>query len=92
MKKHFGAWALSLILALTMLVPTAFAQIPVDESKIAPEAKGYAFVQGFQGDLDDSSDYLKAIACIKHFAANNAEGVRSNGSSNMSEAELSRFG
>lgn len=238
MKKHFGARALSLILALTMLVPTAFAQIPVDESKIAPEAKGYAywntslsneeraadlishmtleekasqlgshpaaaiprlgvaeywypgenlngianislwygneagnaqsaassfpstlsqgstwnteligqmadaigdearafyntskkglshwgpsvnlardprwgrtgdsftedvllsgamgsaFVQGFQGDLDDSSDYLKAIACIKHFAANNAEGVRNNGSSNMSEAELREY-
>lgn len=50
-----------------------------------------AFIQGFQGDLDDTSDYLKAIACIKHFAANNAEETRMNGSSNTSEAELREF-
>ncbi|MBR4360135.1 MAG: glycoside hydrolase family 3 C-terminal domain-containing protein [Clostridia bacterium] len=52
---------------------------------------GSAFVKGFQGALDDSTDYLKALACIKHFAANNAEAVRSNGSSNMSESELREF-
>lgn len=52
---------------------------------------GSAFVKGFQGALDDSSEYLKAIACIKHFAANNSEKVRSNGSSNMSESELREY-
>ena len=51
---------------------------------------GSAFVKGFQGDLD-SDDYLKAIACIKHFAANNAEMTRNYGSSNASEAELREF-
>ncbi len=50
-----------------------------------------SFVQGFQGDLDDSSEYLKALACVKHFAANNAELTRSNGSSNMSEAEMREY-
>lgn len=50
-----------------------------------------AFIQGFQGDLDNESDYLKALACIKHFAANNAEVTRNYGSSNMSEAELREF-
>ncbi len=52
---------------------------------------GSAFVKGFQGALDDTSEYLKAIACIKHYAANNSEAVRSNGSSNMSESELREY-
>lgn len=51
---------------------------------------GSAFVRGFQGELDDE-DYLKAIACLKHFAANNAEETRHGGSSNMSEAELREY-
>lgn len=61
------------------------------EDVLLSGAMGSAFVQGFQGDLDDTSDYLKAIACIKHFAANNAEVTRREGSSNMSEAELQEY-
>ena len=61
------------------------------EDVLLSGAMGSAFVQGFQGDLDDESDYLKAIACIKHFAANNAEITRNYGSSNMSEAELREY-
>lgn len=60
------------------------------EDVLLSGAMGSAFVQGFQGDLDDV-DYLKAIACIKHFAANNAEITRNYGSSNMSEEELREY-
>lgn len=52
---------------------------------------GTAFVKGFQGDFDNSSNYLKAIANVKHFAANNAEFTRNGGSSDMTEAELREY-
>ena len=44
-----------------------------------------AYVRGLQGD---DPVYLKAISTPKHFAANNSEYNRCNGSSNMDEATL----
>ena len=49
-----------------------------------------AFVRGFQGELDENP-FRKAIATLKHYAANNSEATRSFGSSNMSEAELREY-
>ena len=47
-----------------------------------------AFVQGIQGD---HSRYLKAIAAPKHFAMNNEEWCRHNGSSNVDEQLLREY-
>ncbi|MEM6631874.1 MAG: glycoside hydrolase family 3 C-terminal domain-containing protein [Bacteroidota bacterium] len=47
-----------------------------------------AFVKGFQGD---NRDYLKAIATIKHFVANNSEVNRHNGSSDVPERQLREY-
>ncbi len=47
-----------------------------------------AFVKGIQGD---HPDYLKAIATVKHFAANNSEFNRHFGSSEVSERFLREY-
>lgn len=47
-----------------------------------------AFVKGFQGNDDK---YLKAIATIKHFLANNSEYNRHNGSSDITERWLREY-
>lgn len=56
---------------------------------------GAAFVKGFQGDNPNdpyyNGKYLKAVATIKHFAANNSEGNRSSGSSNMDDRDLREY-
>lgn len=48
-------------------------------------ALGSRFVDGFQGDDDK---YLKVIATLKHYAANNSEYNRHNGSSDVEELYL----
>ena len=47
-----------------------------------------AYVRGLQGD---DPTYLKAISTPKHFAANNSEYNRCNGSSNVDEATLREY-
>jgi len=47
-----------------------------------------AFVKGFQGD---NPKYLKAIATLKHFVANNSEYNRHTGSSDVSERFLREY-
>ncbi len=47
-----------------------------------------AFVKGFQGD---HPKYLKAIATVKHFVANNSEFNRHTGSSNVPERQLREY-
>lgn len=47
-----------------------------------------AFVKGFQGD---HPKYLKAVATLKHFVANNSEYNRHNGSSDVSERFLREY-
>lgn len=49
---------------------------------------GSEFVEGMQGD---DSKYLKVIATIKHFIANNVEAERSDGSSVMDETTLREY-
>lgn len=51
---------------------------------------GAAFVKGLEGTEEDSR-YLKTIATIKHFAANNSENNRHTGSSNMDERTLREY-
>lgn len=46
---------------------------------------GSAFVEGMQGE---DEKYLKTIATVKHFLANNCESERQRGSSAMTESEL----
>lgn len=48
-----------------------------------------AFVKGLQGDSTEK--YLKAVATIKHFAANNSEFNRHDGSSDVSERWLREY-
>jgi beta-glucosidase len=47
-----------------------------------------AFVKGFQGD---HPKYLRAVATVKHFAANNSEYNRHNGSADVSERWLREY-
>ena len=49
---------------------------------------GSGFVKGMQGD---DEKYLKTIATIKHYAANNSEYNRHNGSSNMDDRTLREY-
>ncbi len=49
---------------------------------------GAAFVKGMQGD---DEKYLKTIATLKHFAANNNETARSSGSSEMTEFNFRNY-
>ena len=49
---------------------------------------GISFVKGMQGE---NPDYLKTIATIKHFAANNSEYNRRHGSSDMDERTLREY-
>lgn len=49
---------------------------------------GINFVKGMQGD---DPNYLKTIATVKHFAANNSEYNRHHGSSNVDEKTLREY-
>lgn len=60
------------------------------EDVILTSVMGGAFVRGFQGELDDNP-YQKAIATLKHYAANTSEATRTYGSSLMTEAELREY-
>lgn len=51
---------------------------------------GIAFVRGLEG-IGENTPYLKAIATLKHFAANNSENNRHTGSSNMDERTLREY-
>lgn len=51
---------------------------------------GAAFVKGLEG-TDEETPFLKAIATIKHFAANNSENNRHTGSSDMDERTLREY-
>ncbi|HET7314662.1 glycoside hydrolase family 3 C-terminal domain-containing protein [Salinisphaera sp.] len=64
------------------------------EDPLLTAVMGAAYVNGIEGknrngELSEASGgYLKTSATIKHFAANNSEFNRLDGSSNISEAEL----
>ncbi len=49
---------------------------------------GVAYVQGLQGD---DARWLKAVATIKHFVANNEENRRAGGSADVDELSLRQF-
>lgn len=51
---------------------------------------GSSFVKGLEG-TDEETPYLKAIATVKHYAANNSEYNRHNGSSNMDDRTLREY-
>lgn len=51
---------------------------------------GKAFVRGLEGS-GENTPYIKAIATIKHFAANNSENNRHTGSANMDERTLREY-
>lgn len=51
---------------------------------------GDSFVKGLEG-TDEDTDYLKAIATIKHYALNNTERFRHNGSSDIDDATLREY-
>lgn len=50
-----------------------------------------AFITGLQGTNEDNGGYVKAMATVKHFAANNSEVNRHTGSSDMTDSELREF-
>ncbi len=65
----------------------SFGEDPYLSSQI-----GAAFVKGMQGTDDvDNGGYLKTIATLKHFAANNNETNRRGGSSKMTEFNLRNY-
>lgn len=51
---------------------------------------GAGFVRGLEG-TDEDTGYLKAIATIKHYALNNTEQFRHNGSSDIDDATLREY-
>jgi beta-glucosidase len=51
---------------------------------------GIAFVKGLEA-AGENAPYIKAIATIKHFAANNSENNRHTGSANMDERTLREY-
>ncbi|MGI6264271.1 MAG: glycoside hydrolase family 3 C-terminal domain-containing protein [Acutalibacteraceae bacterium] len=51
---------------------------------------GASFVRGLEG-TDEDTPYLKAIATIKHYALNNTERFRHNGSSDIDDATLREY-
>lgn len=61
----------------------AYSEDPYLMSRMA-----VGFVKGFQGQHDK---YLKAVATVKHFVANNSEFNRHTGSSNVSERDLREY-
>ncbi|MEL7122640.1 MAG: glycoside hydrolase family 3 C-terminal domain-containing protein [Bacteroidota bacterium] len=61
----------------------SYSEDPYLVSKMA-----VAFVKGFQGE---DEKYLKAIATIKHFVANNSENDRHTGSSDVTERQLREY-
>jgi len=61
----------------------AYSEDPYLMSRMA-----VAFVKGFQGQ---DEKYLKAVATVKHFVANNSEFNRHTGSSNVSERNLREY-
>ena len=70
----------------------AFSEDPFLTSQI-----GSQFVDGFQGQgmngspLPGSGGYAKALATLKHYAANNSESNRLTGSANMDERTLREY-
>ncbi len=64
------------------------------EDPMLTAAMASQYVDGFQGEtpqghlLPEGGGYLKAIATLKHYAANNTEATRMTGSSNVGEATL----
>jgi beta-glucosidase len=66
-----------------------FGEDPVLTATLAAQ-----FVDGLQGQTPDGAmqnGYLKAIATLKHYAANNSEASRLNGSSDMDERTLREY-
>jgi len=64
------------------------------EDPILTAALAGQFVNGLQGQTEQGvrrSGYLKAIATLKHYAANNSEAGRLNGSSDMDERTLREY-
>lgn len=51
---------------------------------------GASFVRGLEG-TDEDTPYLKAIATVKHYALNNTERFRHNGSSDIDDATLREY-
>ncbi|MCU7725177.1 glycoside hydrolase family 3 C-terminal domain-containing protein [Actinoplanes sp. KI2] len=64
------------------------------EDPILTAALAGQFVNGLQGQTEQGvrqNGYLKAIATLKHYAANNSEASRLNGSSDMDERTLREY-
>jgi beta-glucosidase len=64
------------------------------EDPLLTAALAAQYVNGLQGQTEQGevqNGYLKAIATLKHFAANNSESNRLNGSSDMDERTLREF-
>jgi beta-glucosidase len=69
-----------------------FSEDPLLTARMASQ-----YVDGLQGEsptghlLSDGGGYYKAIATLKHYAANNTEDTRMTGSSNMSQSTLREY-
>jgi len=64
------------------------------EDPVLTAALAGQFVNGLQGQTEQGvrqNGYLKAIATLKHYAANNSEASRLNGSSDMDERTLREY-
>jgi beta-glucosidase len=67
----------------------SFGEDPLLTAELASQ-----FVNGMQGQAPDGTSptgYLKTIATLKHYAANNSESNRLNGSSDMDERTLREY-
>ena len=60
------------------------------EDTLLTSELGGAFVRGMQGE-GDGEKYIKTIATVKHFLANNCEAERQTGTSVMSESDLKNY-
>jgi beta-glucosidase len=69
-----------------------FSEDPLLTARMASQ-----YVDGLQGEsttghlLPEGGGYLKAIATLKHYAANNTENTRLSGSSNMDQSTLREY-
>ncbi len=54
-------------------------------------AIGTSFVQGYQGTNEDNKGYLKVISTLKHYAVNNSEYNRHNGTSDLENVYLREY-